>query len=74
MSDVPVWQPGFERVLALARRGGLVAVVGVSAVVAVVVAESGWTEAARFVHATRFAENKQSQQKRRMCRTSIRSS
>lgn len=38
MSDVPVWQPGFERVLALARRGGLVAVVGVSAVVAVVVA------------------------------------
>lgn len=38
MSDLPVWRPGFERVLALARRGGPVAVVGVSVAVAAVVA------------------------------------
>ncbi len=38
MSDVPVWRPGSERALALVRRGGPAAVVGVSVLVAVVVA------------------------------------
>lgn len=38
MSDAPIWRPGSERALALLRRGGPAAVVGVSVLVAVVVA------------------------------------